>query len=121
MSKDISYIHSNKLAIPNKLYYGKDGVYIGLSTGRLKKLDNHNNTTVITSNNEILNKKFYYDDLDNIVLIEEYKNSTLQKSKQLFYDSSGNVEKISVSGNESYIKELKYDSSGNLTNINILK
>lgn len=39
MNRDISYIHSNKLAVPNKLYYGKDGVYIGLSNGRLKKLE----------------------------------------------------------------------------------
>jgi len=36
---NISYIHSNKTAIYNKLYYGKDGVYIGLKNGRLKKYE----------------------------------------------------------------------------------
>ena len=34
---DIKYIHSNKLAVPNKKYYGSDKrVYTGLSNGRLK-------------------------------------------------------------------------------------
>lgn len=34
---NITYIHSNKLAVPNKKYYGSDKrVYIGLSNGRLK-------------------------------------------------------------------------------------
>lgn len=121
MRNDISYIHSNKLAVPNKLYYGKDGVYIGLSNGRLKKLDKQVETVKSSSTSEILSKILYYDSSENIILIEEYNNNSLQRSKQIFYDSAGNVIKISVSGNESYIKEFEYNSSENLTNINITK
>lgn len=54
MNRDISYIHSNKLATPNKLYYGKDGVYIGLSTGRLKKLDKNSFSYFNKNNNKDL-------------------------------------------------------------------
>lgn len=53
MDKTIEYIHNNKLAIPNKKYFGKDGtVYIGLANKRLKVVSEPTVTIVETVSNE---------------------------------------------------------------------